>query len=185
MQQIENLIKTLPIQYDNKELNLLKIKDINWYCDNCRKAYYNKYMDFNFSTDITEKKLRESLYILVKQYIFKVKTNNEVRLILKDKCSNTIYGGCTIHERIVDSKNYLELAYFIVEEYQNNGLASEMIKQLTDKLSRSSIKFNGFIAMIRSDNIASEKLLLSNGFHLLKEKQGKYKINKEYIKERE
>jgi hypothetical protein len=39
--------------------------------------------------------------------------------------------------------------------------------------------------MIRSDNIASEKLLLSNGFHLLKEKQGKYKINKEYIKERE
>jgi RimJ/RimL family protein N-acetyltransferase len=177
MNNIIELLDILPISYKNKELNLIAYEDLEWYIENCRKPYYNEYLDFNFSRDIAESDLRTKIYELYYGYKLRLRKPGEARLLLKYKNTNIILGGCTIVER--DSTT-LEISYFLLPEEQHKGYAVEMIKELLISLKNSNIQFNNIIAIVQEDNMQSIKLVTSLGFKQTKSFKGKYKINKIY-----
>lgn len=174
MKNIKLLNNVLPIIFDNKRLTLISFNDIEWYISNCRKAYYEEYLDFKFSKDITKDKLRETLYNLVVSYRLNIKSYGEARLLLRDIYNNEIYGGCTIFER---ENSTIEIAYFIIPKYQGKGIGKKMLFNLCKALANSSIQFNKITLIIRYDNYNSLALAKSVGFKKLSEFQGKYKKN--------
>ena len=175
MIHIKELIDILPIYCGNKELNLLTFDDMNWYIKNCKKPYYEEFLDFKFSTDIQDNKLRESIYNMIISYKLKIGSGYEARLLLKDTNTNTIYGGCTLFER--NGFKDLEIAYFIVPKYQGTNLGTEMLNKLCLELKKSSVPFEKIVLTIRYDNKASLKMADKVGFKYLNEVDGKYKKN--------
>jgi len=176
MYNIKQLTNILPIVVNDLIIKLVSFEDIDWYIHNCRKPYFEKYLDFKFSTDISYDKLEVSLYNLVKSYKLKKVEYGEARLLLKD-CIGNIVGGCTIFEK---DKDTLELAYFIVPEYHRKGIAYIMIKKVLKALCESEIKFNKIIVTIQSDNIASINLITKLGFIITSSFIGKYTNNYVY-----
>lgn len=181
MNDIKELCRALPIKYDNKILDLLTFKDIDWYVNNCMQSYFNEFLDFKFSTQLNEAELQTHLYNAIISYTFRVKSSSEARLLLKDRKSSTIYGGCTVF----NTKNScIELAYFVVPEHHNKGIATDMLNHLVYALCNSNMAFDKLKIVIREDNIASLKLADKLGFKLNSTEKGKYKMNKVYILER-
>ena len=175
MIHIKELISILPINCRNGELNLLTFDDMEWYIKNCKKPYYEEFLDFKFSTDIHDNKLRESIYNMIISYKLKIGSGYEARLLLKDTKTNTVYGGCTVFER--NGFKDLEVAYFILPKYQGNNLGTEMLSKVCSALKNSNIPFEKILLTIRYDNKASLKVADKVGFKYLSEVDGKYKKN--------
>lgn len=180
MFNFKDFCNILPIVFDDKILNFITFEDIDWYSDNCRKPYYEKYLDFKFSKDIKQDKFKEILYNLIVGYKLKIGELIDLRLLLKNS-NGTIIGGCTVFNK--RGTNDIELAYFILPEYQHNGYAKVMINNLMYAITKSDIKFDKFILQIREDNKASINLAKNLGFKKLHEVKGKYKTNIIYYKE--
>lgn len=179
MVNIVNLKNILPITYGDKVLRLMSLYDIQWYTDNCRKEYYEHYMDFKFSSDITRDKLENIFNKLAVEYICNTQSNNEARLVL---CIDSeIIGGVTIYEKCND---ILELGYFVIPEYSSKGIGYAMLNELITKIKTSNIPYSKIIFTIREDNIASIKLAEKLGFSKTRIYKGKYKNNIEYVLER-
>lgn len=182
MIHINELKEILPISYGCKKLDLITDDDLDWYIDNCRSAYYEKYLDFKFSKDIQYDKLKCSITNMVNSYKANLSTRCEARLVLRDKLTNSIYGGCTVYED--NEHDNIELAYWVLPEYQGKGICKQMLNEVLNKLNKSDIPFNIFIAVIREDNISSIKLAEVCGFSKLKVYNGKYCKNIVYYKAR-
>lgn len=176
MHNIKQLSNLLPIQYDNKVLNLISFNDIDWYVNNCREYYYEQYLDFKFSKEISIDKSKEALYNIIVSYKLKTETNVEARLLLKDINTNEIYGGCTIFER--NNNSDLEIAYFVLPKYHNKNICTDMLKHIIYALQSSDINFNKILLTIREDNIASLKVGNKLRFRKLADVKGKYKTNR-------
>ena len=65
MVHIRELIDVLPIKCQDKSLNLLTFDNMDWYIRNCKKPYYEEFLDFKFSSDITDSNLREAIYNMI------------------------------------------------------------------------------------------------------------------------
>lgn len=164
MKSIKEFSKYVPIIYKDRELNFLTFDELDKYCDILRSDFYNKYMDFSFKQDISFNKLED---ILHNNILFnKMNTPNtyEVRLILKDTTNQHIVGGCVIFEK--DDEAILELAYFILPEYQGHYEALEMLNRLIKVLGDSDIKFCKFRAITQDINIGSIKTLEKLSFNI-------------------
>lgn len=175
MIHINELSNILPIRCGDKDLNLITFNDMEWYIQNCKKPYYDEFLDFKFSSDIQDSKLREVIYNMIVGYKLKVSSGYEARLLLKDNKTGIIYGGCTLFEK--NKFNDIEIAYFIIPKYQNNNLCTIMLNELCTKLKYSEIPFNKITLTIRYDNKASIKVAHKAGFKYLTEVEGKYKKN--------
>lgn len=174
MISIKEFSDILPIKCRYGELNFLSFDKLDWYVDNCRKDYYNEHLDFNFKSDITREDLYDTFYNLVIGQKLKEKSDKEARLVLKNEVNDCI-GGALAYE--LQRNNVIELAYFVVPEYQHMGIAYDMLKSMIEALNKSKLKFRGFIATIQYDNVASINLVKKLGFRLLSEADGKYKKN--------
>ena len=172
---INELNNILPIVYDGKRIEFLSLDDLNKYVNNCRLEYYNEFMDFNFKADVTKRKLTNIIYDIVIVQKIKEKSRYEARLVLKDIKKNKIIGGCTIFEKVV--ADTIELAYFIVPEYQHRGLGAEMLSNIMSAMKESDIAFNKLVVTIRYDNVRSLQLVKNLGFKELAVENGKYKKN--------
>lgn len=180
MKNIAELLKILPIRYDNKKLSLITYKDINWYYNNCIQPYYNEYLDFDFANDVTEERFKAILKNLVVGYKNKLSTYGEARMLLKDE-NNNIIAGCSFIERIDD----IEIAYFVLPNYQHQGIAYEMLDKFISTLSKSNFPYKRIISVVREDNIQSIKLMEKLGFKLERIDDGKKKKNNVFILERD
>lgn len=74
-----------------------------------------------------------------------------------------LIGGLGLHRQPLNSSHVLELGYWIGQEFWNKGYASEAVK-LGVKKAFSVEGINKVIARVYSGNIASEKVLIKNGF---------------------
>lgn len=175
MIHINELYDILPINCIDKKIDLLTFNDMNWYIDNLKKSYYEQFMDFKFSSDIQDKKLRNVIYNMILGYKLKTQSTYEARMLLKSKDGYTIYGGCTIFEK--GNCDDIELAYFILPQYQGNGLGTTLLKEVCKSLDNSSIPFKRLLLTIRCDNMASIYVAEQAGFRRLQEVRGKYKRN--------
>lgn len=175
MIHINELNNILPISCEDKNLNLLTFDDMEWYIKNCKKPYYEEFLDFKFSSDIQDNKLREVIYNMIVGYKLKISSGYEARLLLKDKDNSIIYGGCTIFEK--NNFNDIEVAYFILPKYQGKNLGTLMLRNICIALKNSTIPFKKITLTIRYDNKASLKVAQKVGFKYLTEVEGKYRKN--------
>lgn len=175
MIHINELNNILPISCEDKNLNLLTFDDMEWYIKNCKKPYYEEFLDFKFSSDIQDNKLREVIYNMIVGYKLKISSGYEARLLLKDKDNSIIYGGCTIFEK--NNFNDIEVAYFILPKHQGKNLGTLMLRNICIALKNSTIPFKKITLTIRYDNKASLKVAQKVGFKYLTEVEGKYRKN--------
>lgn len=71
-----------------------------------------------------------------------------------------------------------EIGYFVGKDYQGRGIATESIKQIV-QFGFSKLKLNKIYAYCAPKNIASQKVLLKNGFIKKKSlKNGKFYFEK-------
>lgn len=175
MIHINELFDILPINCGDKNINILTFNDMEWYIDNCKKDYYEKFLDFKFSSDIQDYDLRGYIYNTILSCKLRISSIYEARLLLKDKENTTVYGGCTIFED-KNTKN-IEIAYFVLPEYQNKGLGTMILKAVCNALVKSDIPFDNIIITVRYNNIASLRVAEKAKFKCIKEVEGRYGKN--------
>lgn len=175
MIHIKELIDILPINCGDKKLSILTFDDMDWYIKNCKKPYYEEFLDFKFSSDITDSKLREAIYNMIIGYKLKINSRYEARLLLKDFKGKHIYGGCTVFEK--NNTHDIEVAYFVLPKYQGKNLGTDILKSICWALKKSSIPFEKIVLTIRYDNKASIRVAEKAGFKYLTEVDGKYRKN--------
>ncbi|NUM71707.1 MAG: GNAT family N-acetyltransferase [Ignavibacteriaceae bacterium] len=77
-----------------------------------------------------------------------------------------------------DENGIVETGYSVLPQFQNRGLASEMIRQLTNHaFSTGKVRF--IEAETDHDNTASQKVLIRNGFRLISANNEKYRYRLE------
>ena len=89
---------------------------------------------------------------------------NTVFAIEKD---GVYVGNVGLHIQEDVKRNTVELGYIIDEEYWNQGIASEAVKQIIE-FGFSNLNIVRIFASVFEYNIASQKVLINNGF----EKEG-------------
>lgn len=183
MTSFKPLYNLLPIRYNNRELSIITIEDLNAYIDILTSNFYNEFLDYNFKKDISKENLYKALECSTKHYEIKSDKVIDVRLLLKDVDTHEIIGGCSV---ICKDKELgvLELSYFIMMEHQGHNEAYYMVDSLINMISKSDMKFNYISAVVQSINVRSIKLLGKLGFKLVNTVKGKHTLNNIYHKER-
>ncbi|UQW96263.1 GNAT family N-acetyltransferase [Rummeliibacillus sp. G93] len=88
--------------------------------------------------------------------------------IIKDKTSSKNIGHAGLVPQIVEGKEFVEVGYWIEENYWGKGYASEIAQSLIT-FGLQVLKLPEIIALIQKENIASEKVALKNGMKKEKE----------------
>ena len=183
MKNIKSLCKVIPFEFNNYKIRLISFKDTDWYIDNCMKPYYEEFIDGRFS-EHSKGYIEECFYKIIRGYVCKVETVGEARLVLFDKNTNAIVGGVTLFERELNNEDVIELAYFILPEYQGKGISYIMLNNVIDVICKSTMKFSKLTAVIREDNEKSLGLIKKLGFKEVSRAKGKYKMNITFVRER-
>lgn len=93
--------------------------------------------------------------------------------------NSELIGGAGLHPQSLNHSKNIELGYWLGEQYWNKGYTTEVVTKMIEK-AFSLPDINKIFARTFEGNIASEKVLLKNGFILegtLKQnifKNGKY-----------
>lgn len=95
----------------------------------------------------------------------------------KLKENDTVIGFVTVNN-VVESCKRIEVGYFLLSDFWNNGYAREILRAVTDCLKLQG--WHRIEATVYSGNEASEKVLRSCGFVLEGVLRDKYIINGEY-----
>lgn len=174
MLQIKRLKESLPLSIDEDlELNIIDISDLHKYVNILRSEYYQRYTDFDFSG--MDRKVLVKIMENQIQYARRgSEVPDETRLLLKNKKTNEIVGGCTIYE--LGNIQNIELAYFILEKYKSRGICKKMLSRLITMLTQN-LNITYILLEIRQDNKPSIKIAETLGFRLTDTKQGKFKTN--------
>ena len=88
-------------------------------------------------------------------------------LLAVDRCSDEPVGLMMLHEDFNedDVQSNLRIGYVIKESFWGEGIASELVSGLVD-WARSQTRFRSIIAGVESQNAASARVLVKNGFGL-------------------
>lgn len=93
---------------------------------------------------------------------------------LVDKKLGKLIGHCGLLIQTVDQKTELEIAYSLLPEYWNRGLATEAAKKCRDYAFENDLS-DSIISIISLTNTPSENVALKNGMQV--DKITKYKGN--------
>ena len=97
----------------------------------------------------------------VQQKIFDWNNNKAYGFLIFEKSTHQLIGHFNLKD-IDWKKNQAELAYFIDETYENNGLITEAMKMML-QAGFKGIQFNRIFARIATTNISSKKVLEKAG----------------------
>jgi [ribosomal protein S5]-alanine N-acetyltransferase len=92
----------------------------------------------------------------------KIDTNEGINWAITEK-GNDSFIGLIGHYRIKPEHFRCEIGYMLLPEYQNKGYISEAIKIVLD-YGFNTMQMHSIEAIIDPRNLASEKVLLKNGF---------------------
>ena len=157
--------------------NVIGIRDVNWYIDSIFRPFFYEYLEHKPSKESDKIKIKAAIVSLVNEYKLNNPFNSDIRLVLKLNSVNV--GGVTLIKN-KDDANYIEIAYWVLPEYQRLGICRDAINKImtTLKLKYSSIE--GFKLTILSNNYASIKLAEKLGFEV--ERVEKSKLNEKIDK---
>lgn len=92
----------------------------------------------------------------------KIDSNLDINWCVTEKGSNLCIGIMGFYR--TQPENFrTELGYMILPEYHNKGYVTEAVKKLLD-YAFNTLNFHSIEAVIDPNNIASEKVLIKNGF---------------------
>ena len=106
-------------------------------------------------------------------------TNRDVYMHLIRDSQGAMIGRINLNVLENDQKT-AELGYRIGENYTNLGYASEAVKLVLDKASHA-YGLNKIIAGTATDNLASKRVLLKNGFTFSKIIENDLQIHNEWV----
>lgn len=175
MKCIKEISNIIPISYNDKEIIFLSSEYLNKYLNILTSPWYNRYMDFSFINDISRRNLRRSLTVLINSYSELIPNTYEVRLLLINKYTKAVIGGCSLNEH--EQSNTIEISYFVLPEFQHMGIAKEMIGKVIDTLRSSSIQYKEIEAVVMQSNIASINMCNALGFKERERFIGKHTTN--------
>lgn len=98
----------------------------------------------------------------IKQINYKIDENIDINWAVTEKDDDKCIGIMGFYR--TRPENYrTELGYMILPEYHNRGYVSEAVDTLLN-YAFNTLNFHSIEAIIDSENIASERVLLKNGF---------------------
>ena len=124
------------------------------------------YFDLEGFKEITRELLREQ-------------ENHDVYMHLIRDAQGTMVGRVNLSV-LEDDRKTAELGYRIGESYANLGYASEAVKLVLDKAFHT-YGLNRIIAGTATDNLASKRVLLKNGFTFSRITENDLQINNEWV----
>ncbi|MDQ7096647.1 GNAT family N-acetyltransferase [Desulfosporosinus sp. PR] len=131
----------------------------------CNQPYILKWMpDWETSLDDIERWISQK----EKRYSQWTKDNVRIMLAVTLEKDGKVIGMVGIGNK-VEVDNEVEIAYFISEEYSNQGYMSEAAKAMT-KWAFDNVKLDYLIAIVEPDNSASQKVVERCGFNKIKER---------------
>ena len=98
---------------------------------------------------------------------YKINDNYGLK-ILKDKETGDYIGHAGLVPQTIEGEQYIEVGYWIEENYWGKGYASEAAQALI-KYGLTELKLPKIIALIQKGNIASEKVVIKNSMKKEKE----------------
>lgn len=125
----------------------------------CSQPYILKWMP-DWKRTLEERK--EWISWVQKQYLEATKDVARIMLAVTLKSSKQIIGMVGIGNK-EEVNNEIEIAYFISEEYSNNGYISEATKAMME-WAFTNLKFDYLIAIVEPDNIPSQRVVEKCGF---------------------
>jgi len=99
------------------------------------------------------------------QYSKATKDTTRIMLAVTLKSDTTLIGMVGIGNK-EEVNNEIEIAFFISEEYSNNGYISEASIAMTE-WAFNNLKLNYLIAIVELDNISSQRVVEKSGFDKL------------------
>ena len=141
------------------------------YIDILRSDFYNEYLDFKFNSDISEEKLIYEMKNKIEQYDKYDINIKEFRFVILDS-NRHIIGGYTLHIGFE-----IEIAYFVIPEYQGKGIASKALYGVISKLKY--LGYNNYIVKlnIQEKNSKSLRLARKMQFKVCKKYKGRFGTN--------
>ena len=94
---------------------------------------------------------------------YKLNDNYGLKLI-KDKLTGENIGHAGLVPQVVEGEHFIEVGYWINENYWGNGYATEIAHTLIN-YGLNELQLSKIIALIQKGNIASEKVALKNGLN--------------------
>jgi len=158
------MIKTRNLKIKIREeltAEILRLKDINWYIDSIFRPFFYEYLEYKPNSDADKLKLKAVLVSLVNEYKINNLFKSDIRLVLKLNGENV--GGITLINS-GDTPEYIEIAYWVLPEYQRRGICKDAIIKIMSALSNKYNDIKGFKLTILSNNNASLKFADKLGF---------------------
>ena len=91
-------------------------------------------------------------------------------LAVESKETGELIGDTGVNE-VEGNANEVEIGYVISEKYSGQGLATELVKGMTE-FAVSMFGVNGLYGRVMRGNNASVRVLAKNGYHFVKEELG-------------
>ena len=118
---MEELLNKFPVYTDRLKISLMDTESIDWYIQEVKQPRYYKYLNDKRIAKIDEENIRYILLYIINSYENKQNINNIRLVIYKD---NQRCGSIILLNKI---NNSIELAYWISEKSEGNGIITESI----------------------------------------------------------
>lgn len=149
-------MKYIP-KFETKRLivRLVSLEDFQDYYEFCSDPLVCKYLTFNPYTSSYQAK--RSIENMIRAYL--AETDLNYSIVLKDTLK--VIGSISLSFK---GNHIAELGYILNSKYWNKGYMNEVVNNL---ISIAFVYFdvNVVVAKYLQDNIASEKILIKNGFY--------------------
>lgn len=165
-------------------VELISYDTLEEYINILRSDFYNEFLDFKFNSSISREKLLNLLNTKVEQYIKNDLNTREFRFIVLNS-KRQIIAGFTLYINDKDIAETqirtgdLEIAYFVMPEYQRKGIASNIIYRLIAKLKYLGYGSNIILAHVQYRNNKSLNMLKKLQFKRFNKYRGKFGVNLE------
>ncbi|HYF84638.1 MAG TPA: GNAT family N-acetyltransferase [Clostridia bacterium] len=157
----------MTIQIETARLNLRQFKqaDTNELHNICNQEYVLKWMpDWGVSVE----NLKEGIKWFEKCYLVPDPRSIRIMLAVSLKTDGKIIGLVGIGPK-EEVDNEIEIAYYISEEYCNQGFISEAAKAMTEWVFNNT-EIEYLIAIVELDNFPSQRVVEKGGFSKLETK---------------
>lgn len=153
------------IETERLILRQFNVKDAEELHSICNQPYILKWMpDWESSVEQIEKLISW----IEDQYSKATKDTARIVLAITLKTNAKLIGMIGIGNK-EEVNNEIEIAYFISEEYCNNGYVTEAAKAMTE-WAFSNLKLDYLMAIVELDNIPSQRVVEKCGFTKLETK---------------
>lgn len=140
-------------------LRQFTVNDVEELHSICSQPYILKWMP-DWKRTVEERK--EWISWVQQNYLKATKNVARIMLAVTLKSSKQLIGMIGIGNK-EEVNNEIEIAYFISEEYSNNGYISEALKAITE-WAFTNLKLDYLMAIVEHDNIPSQRVVEKCGF---------------------